>query len=191
MADYRKVVGTFISYNENVQAQKKDGGTYQAWRLIFTKDSGEAETYTKPVQSLKFNRALASALKGLQAGEKFVIHEEKNAGGFWEVKNITKGEDTSEPMALAAPQQAKTYSGNTQSTGRDFETKEERNKKQEFIIRQSSLERAIETLSIGAKAALNPGQVIELAEVYSKYVLSGKAKVDDGSIEMMEDDIPQ
>jgi len=196
MADYRKQVGTFISFKPEVTAEKKDGGTYQAWRLIFTNENDEAVNITKPVQSLKFNQQLGRALNSLVAGEKFTIQEEKNAAGFWEIKTLTKGEDKSEPMQMSAPPaasgSAKAYTtqgvGNT--TGRDFESRDERSAKQEYIIRQSSLERSVEVLSIGAKAPLNPGAVIELAEVFKKYVLSGVAKVDKGSVEDMDDDIP-
>lgn len=193
MADYRKQVGTFISFQEKVQAQKHGGGTYEAWRLIFTNDQGEAVNITKPVQSLKFNQRLAQAFKNLVTGDKFVIQEEKNAAGFWEIKTLTKGEDTAEAMGITPP----TPSRNPQpaptntSTGRDFETKEERNKKQEYIIRQSSLERAIETLSIGSKVPLNPGAVIGLAEIYKNYVLTGEQEIDSGGIEDIGEDIPQ
>lgn len=193
MADHRKQVGTFISFNENVQADKKDGGTYAAWRLIYTNANGEAVNITKPVQSLKFNQPLAKALKNLQMGEEFTIQEEKNAAGFWEIKTLTKGNDTSEPMQMAAPAGYSKPAANAQpanSTGRDFESKDERNKKQEYIIRQSSLERAVETLSIGAKAPLNPGAVIELAEIYKNYVMQGLVKAV-GRLEDLEDDIPQ
>jgi len=193
MADYRKQVGTFISFNEKVTAQKQAGGTYEAWRLIYTNADGEAVNITKPVQSLKFNQPLAKAFKNLQAGDEFTIQEEKNAAGFWEIKTLTKGTDTSEPMQIATPSGHTKSAGNPVpvSTSRDFESKDERLAKQEYIIRQSSLERSVEVLSIGAKVPINPGAVIELAEVFKKYVLSGVAKVDKGGIEDVEDDIPQ
>lgn len=196
MADYRKAVGTCISYNENVEARKKDGGTYQAFRLIYTNAEGEAITVTKPVQGLKFNHALANALKSLRQGDQFVINEEKNQAGFWEIKSIVKGTDDAEPMSIARPSnqtgQANKPAATATSTGRDFESKEERTVKQDYIIRQSSLERAIEVLGIGQKAPINPGSVIDLAEVFFNYVKTGKpASVEVGSIEDMEDDIPQ
>jgi hypothetical protein len=190
MADYRKVVGTFISFAAEVDAKKKDGGTYKAFRLIYTNENGEAVTVTKPVQGLKFNQGLERGLKSLGTGDQFVIAEEKNAGGFWEIKTITKGTDTAEPMGLtgAASPAPSTRTTQSPSTGRDFETGAERQAKQTFIIRQSSLERAIENLSIGAKGPLNPIAVIDLAEVFTDFVLNGKPKVE--RIEDMEDDIP-
>ena len=196
MADYRKAVGTCISYSDNVTANKKDGGTYQAFRLIYTNDNGEVVTVTKPVQALKFNRALATALKSLNQGDQFVLNEEKNANGFWEIKSVMKGTDDAEPMSIAKPAtsagQANKPAATTTSTGRDFESKEERAARQDYIIRQSSLERAVEVLGIGQKAPINPGAVIDLAEVFFGYVKNGKQPaVELGDINDMEDDIPQ
>lgn len=193
MADYRKVVGNFISFNANVQANKKDGGTYAAYRLIYTTQDGEAANLTKPAGGLKFNQALGRALFSLQQGDVFVMHEEKNAAGFWELKTVTKGDDQSEPMGLDQPapaqRQAAAQAVNVASqAGRNFESAEERAAKQDFIIRQSSLQRAVEVLSIGQKVPINPVQVMTLATTFTNFVKTGK--IDNGSVEDMEEDIP-
>lgn len=56
-------------------------------------------------------------------------------------------------------------------TPRDFETKEERARRQVLIVKQSSLSAAITSLSPGAKAALDPKAVTELAQVFTDWVL--------------------
>jgi hypothetical protein len=66
--------------------------------------------------------------------------------------------------------------GNTKSptaggtTGWQGETKEERGTRQVLIVKQSSLSAAVGTLAPGSKAALDPNEVLELAQKYTDWV---------------------
>lgn len=55
----------------------------------------------------------------------------------------------------------------------NYETPEERQARQVYIVRQSSITAALGTLSIGQKAPLNPQEVISVAKIYESYVFNG------------------
>jgi hypothetical protein len=59
-------------------------------------------------------------------------------------------------------------------TGSNYETREERAARQVYIVKQSSLSAAVETLKIGATGPLDPTKVIEVAEQYKTYVFDNE-----------------
>lgn len=172
-----QITGTVLSISLSTQVKKQSGGTYEAWELVYKTDGGEVRSIQKPVQGLKFNGALRDQLQSLETGDEFTAVTEKNAAGFIDVKSITKGKTVAEPNVKAA-------TSNYQ--GRDYETKEERTKRQEYIIRQSSLSSAISLLAIGAKGPIKVEEVIGVAGKFLDFVYSSKPV----TIESIENDIP-
>jgi hypothetical protein len=163
-----QVLGTVIAVAVDTDVKKKDGGTYKGWELVYKSDGGDVRTISKPIQGLTYNAPLKKALTELSAGDEFTLEQEKNSGGFYDVKKITKGWAQGEPSLPASP--AKVSSAPTNSyQARDFETKEERTIRQRLIVRQSSLSAAVAVLTVGAKS-VDKEAVKNLAEEFTKFV---------------------
>lgn len=117
-------------------------------------------------------------------GQTVEVEVGKNDKGYSEWRSINVGNVTS-PSAAAGS----TGSGTaTRVTGSNYETKEERAARQVLIVKQSSLSNAVETLSVGAKAAPKREEVIELAQFYADWVYSKEN--DETGFDTMKDDIP-
>ena len=100
----------------------------------------------------------------IKKGDCFTVEIEKNADGYWDwIKAVPAG---SAP-ANDAP------ANNSKSTpaprAGNYETPEEREARQEFIIRQSSLTNAIAYLN-HTKKAYEPIEIIDLAESFIMFV---------------------
>jgi hypothetical protein len=152
--------GVVISVSLSTQVKKQAGGTYEAWELVYKNSDGQIESVQKPVQGFKFNPALKDSLGNLQPGDEVTISLEKNAGGFWEVKTVSKGivEMANEPRSTAAAPAGKVV-------GSNYETPVERAYRQVLIVRQSCLAQAVATLS-GAK----PAKVEDVLAIANQYV---------------------
>lgn len=176
-----------ISLSKQIKGQSK---TYEGWELVYRDMEDAIKTIQKPVQGLKFAPNLKAGLAALSPGDEFTLTQEKNASGFWDVKNVEKGHvvQAAAPVntSSAKPQRSNNYQD------RDFESKEERTKKQEYIIRQSSISSAIAVLTTGAKAAPKPEEVLALADQFVAYVYNNGAKNAAGAsgFDDFEDDIP-
>lgn len=182
------IQGVVISVSTETDVKKQGGGTYRGWELVYKTPEGEVRTVAKPVQGLRFNQALKNVLSELKAGDEFTLIQEKNAQGFNDVKSIVKGFVEVEHTPSAPREtQTKAPAANNSYVARDFETKEERALKQRLIVRQSSVAQAVAILSVGAKS-VNVDDVKKLAEDLTAFVY--EKKVDRGSVEDLEDDIP-
>src|SRR3990167_9721139 len=142
--------GTVISYTASTKIQKQGGGTYDAWELVYRSPENEVKQLAKPIQSLKFNKPLASALAALAPNDEFTADLEKNAAGFWEVKEVVKG--AVEPNAASVPPASTAVTSEravqpqravNRVTGSTYETPDERAKKQVVIVRQSCIAQAV------------------------------------------------
>lgn len=145
----------------NVDVQTPAGKRYQVAEVIY-KQNGE--TKTKKIMSF-VNPAVFAVVKDAKSGDVYTITQEKDDKGYFQWTSITSGAE-----AAASPVSAPARSPAAPSTGRDFETKDERAERQKLIVRQSSLSNAIATLAPGAKTALDPNAVLDLAEKYVAWV---------------------
>ena len=107
--------------------------------------------------------------------------ESVKEGDFWNWKNVSTAVSAGTTGSASSPAPA------TRVTGSNYETKEERAKRQVLIVKQSSLSAAVAILTPGAKAALDPQAVMDLAQKLTDWVFDSD---DDGSIEAMNNDIP-
>ena len=116
-------------------------GSYQVVEVAF-KNLGSGKVESKKIMSFT-DKAVFSAVSSAKAGDVFTITSEKNEKtGYWDWTNVQQaapGATTPSPSAPAgkAPVQVKST----------YETPEERAKKQVFIIKQSSLNNAIASLT--------------------------------------------
>ena len=171
------VQGQVVSVEQNVSIAKQNGGSYQGTRFSYRDLNGKLVEQNFHNNALKFNPKLNVALSNMKPGDAFTMVKEKE-GEFWNVKDLIVGDTpvatsgTSKPTAQPAPKS-------------NYETSEERAKRQVYIIRQSSLSTAVATLSVGAKK-VEPTDVIKLAKQYEAYVFN--TDYDDGSIMSLKSD---
>lgn len=118
-------------------------------------------------------------------GETVEVEVGKNDKDFteWRAITVVGGSQSTGSVQTAT---AKPASSNSYS--RDFETKEERARRQVLIVKQSSLSNAVAALTPGAKSSLSPKVVLELAQVFTDWVL--EAETDKSGFDNMDQDIP-
>ena len=158
-----------------VETKPTAKGSYQQLDVAFKKDG---KTDGKKIMSFT-NKEVFNTLQNAKAGDVFTVTSQKNEkSGYWDWVGVTKGGDAvggNNFTVKATPTPKNTY-----------ETAEERAKKQVYIVRQSSISAAVETLKTDKKA-LDPKEVIEVAKLYEAYVFDIQAEVD---ITMEDDDVP-
>ena len=161
-----EIQGVVVSVESNVSIEKRAGGSYQGTRFTFRDSGGKLTEQNFTSQSLKYNPSLGSALNNLNAGDSFTMTKEKQ-GEFWNVTSIRAG--GSSTASASGNASSSTGRGIAQSTGSTYASAEERAATQLSIVRQSNINAAINTLSVGAKT-LKPADVLALAKVYEGYV---------------------
>ena len=154
--------------NQTVPTSK---GSYQALEVTYKEVAGGKVASRKIMSFVNDSKPAFEALSSASNGEVFTISMVKQPGkdgkDYWVWTNATKG-------ATAATN----VQGNTQSTGGtvakgNWETSEERAKRQVYIIRQSSISSAISALTCGNKGGIKPDEVLQLAKRFEDYVFEG------------------
>lgn len=127
-------------------------------------DQGKVESKNITQYSNVFKQVAESA-----PGQVFNIVTEKDTNGYWQwIKMDREVEGTT---STPAPSQAPAArAAATPAPRSNYETPEERAKKQIYIVRQSSLTAAINTLSVGAKTPPKTDEVIGLARKFTDFV---------------------
>jgi hypothetical protein len=177
---------TLLNVNKTTKSDK-NGKPYQIAELAYKNN-----TYDGKVEGFKVTSFMGAYKDIVDAapGTTFEVKVEKK-GQFNEwvsAQSAVPGASSpvqskagdSQPKASYAP--AGKLGGNTYS--RDFETREERAKKQVYIVRQSAISSAIAALSVGAKAPMKTDDVLEVAKRFEAYVfeqqkLGGETGFDD------------
>lgn len=163
-------------------AMGKNGKSYGVLQVAYRADGKMQE---KKLMSFS-NPNVFKHIEKMQKGETVNVTTEKDANGYWQWTSIGEGA-TSTPQTQ---QSAANNAGATRVTGSNYETKEERAIKQRYIVRQSSLSNAIDSLSVGAKSPLLPADVIAVAKQFEEWVFSENNKPAlDAIVEDLEDDI--
>lgn len=173
------VQGTVMSFSPSVKVKKQGGGQYDAWELAYRSTENEVKTLVKPVQSLRFNPSLKISLEQLIPGDDFTALLEKNPNGFFDVKSVEKGikEMVDSPKGSSTAAEAASPARSGRITGSNYETAEERAKRQVVIVRQSTINAAIEALQMmKLEAPANQADVLELAKEFEKHVMKDLEK---------------
>lgn len=174
---------TVISVRFDVN-EEKNGKTYSFFKLQYLTDKKENKTYSGMMSALKFNKVLNSKLKEVKENSEVELTFGKNKFGYDELQGIE---------LLNAPQVPAKADIQTKSSGynnRDFETKEERQQKQIYIVRQSSISSAIDLLKTEKKVP-NVFEVLDVARQFEQYVFGGKVDGGIGSVDAaLVDDLP-
>jgi hypothetical protein len=151
----------------------KAGKPYQQLEVTF-KNLTFNKVESKKLMPFGVQKPAFDALANASAGAVFEVTVVKNAAGYNDWTACVQAP----PGTIAPADNPATGMGSINMTGgktvqvkSTYETPEERAKKQVYIIRQSSISAAIASLSVGAKAALKPADVLDLAEDYFTWVM--------------------
>jgi len=151
-----------------IDVSVEDKGKYKMAEITF-KDLAKGQTSSKKLMSFS-NPVVYKTLVDAKKGEVYTIEMQKNDKGFWDwiAAATTTGVSTNtggSPEATTKPTGAASFA----SPKSTYETPEERAKKQVYIVRQSSLSAAIDTLKTDKKNP-TPAEVIDLAKQYEGFV---------------------
>lgn len=156
---------------------KSGKGTYGQLTVVY-KSGGKVQE--KKLISFA-NPAVFKHIEGMKQGEVAEVTTVKNDKGYWDWTNIGGAVATTTETAKPAT--------TNRVTGSNYETKEEREARQRYIIRQSSISSAVAALVPGAKSALDVSEVFRLAKEFETYVFSKSAL--DMLVDELQDDIPE
>ena len=145
---------------EIVDVVVENKGKYQMANVSYKTQEGKVEG--KKIASFTFKEVFKT-LSQAQTGDQFEIESQKNDKGYWDWTFAkAAGKNTSPSSTSYSPVVRK---------GGDWETAEERAKKQVYIVRQSSISAAIALLDRnGVEAPMTEEDVIESAKKFEAYV---------------------
>lgn len=151
---------------ESDYAVTKKGDSYKVVTVVYKNRDGKVES--KKLMPFGDTKKTAEILGEATAGQIYEVDTKKNDAGFWDWLNprVSSGDMSASASGAAQPASR----GASSPEPSRFESAEERAKKQVYIVRQSSLSNAVETLAVGSKTALDPQKVIEVARLYEAYV---------------------
>lgn len=166
----------------------KAGKPYDFLEVTYKNQSFGDKVENKKVMPFGSKEVFAT-LQNSKGGDVFTLQREKDNAGYWQWIGIAAGDvqiEQSNSGSNAAPSKAATPT--PKST---YETPEERAKKQVYIVRQSSISAAIETLKTDKK---NPTkeEVVAVANFYESYVFGIEAEAAPEKLPEVgeDDDVP-
>jgi hypothetical protein len=165
-------------------------GSYQVAEVTYKNMTFEGKTETKKIMSF-VHKDVFNTIKQAQGGETYTVARTKDDKGYWQWVQIAAGDVVLASEGGAAPAGAPATKAATPAPKSTFETPEERAKKQVYIVRQSSISAAIDTLKTDKKAP-TVEEVLAVAKQYEAYVFDlNEAKPQAAKLpEMDEEDIP-
>jgi hypothetical protein len=151
-----------------IDVSVEDKGKYKMAEVTF-KDLAKGQTSSKKLMSFS-NPVVYKTLVDAKKGEVYTIEMQKNDKGFWDWIAASIANSVNAGSA-GSPEPTTKASGSTSFTSpkSTYETPEERAKKQVYIVRQSSISAAIDTLKTDKK---NPTkeEVVATAQFYESFV---------------------
>lgn len=164
----------------SVEWQEKGKAKWQKLNVVFHNDS-TGRVDGRNILSFT-NKDVFGVLSNSAKDEVYEITEVQNVKGYPEIVKVEKLDSS----AVAVPASTSEAPSRSQPAPRsNFETPEERAKRQELIVRQSSLSNAISVLGEGAK----PDAVEALADRFVAWVWNRPDVMSE--IAAMDDDIPE
>lgn len=180
---------------EQATKLNKSGKPYNTVTVVYRDEQGRVSQ--KVVMGFGATANAARDLANAVSGQRYNVDYVKNASGYNDWVDVSLISASSGATPFAAPAASSAGSNSKPKSVSNFETSEERAKKQVYIVRQSSLANAVATLSVGSKTAPKPEEVIAVARKYEQYVFDTELKVDtelpasapSGSFSDLEDDV--
>jgi hypothetical protein len=167
---------------ENTYVPTAKGG-YNKLEVAYKNiDSGKVES--KVLMSFGLTENSYKALADAKSNDQFVVESEKKPGKdgkeYWTWLSASQ----QAPGTVMEPQ---VKTAGTPVPKSNYETPEERAKKQVYIVKQSSLGSAIELLSIGAKTPPTKQDVLALAQEFTDWVFATQEAKQLGLADMPDD----
>jgi hypothetical protein len=138
--------------------------------VAFKNNTFNGKVEGKKVMSFGKTKDAFATLAQAQPGTTYEVTIEKNDKGYndWVSMQVA---GVTQPAASAGPSGVQRGSGAVSASPRsNFETPEERAKRQVLIVRQSSIASAVAALSVGAKSALKAEDIKVLAKDFEKFI---------------------
>lgn len=146
---------------EYIKRGKK--GWYQA-TVNYTDEAAE-KNFSKKFMSFK-NPDVFKVLQEAAPGQRYEV-DVKKEGDFWEWVSIEPAGEAK--VAVTTPKGR--AAGTATSTGRDWETAEERALKQVYIVKQSSIASAIQLATLSPEP-YDVNKILEVAQKFVDYVFA-------------------
>jgi hypothetical protein len=166
-------------------AKSKAGKDYEFVEVTYKNNSFQGK-----VESKKHNqygdKNVFNTLKGAKNGEVYTITRTKDDNGYWQWVGIDAGESAGS-SAPASGSKPSSPSNAVTTPKSNYETSEERAKRQVYIIKQSSLATAVQALKTDKKA-LSVDEVIDFAKVLEAYVFGVNLDSEPNKLPNVEDD---
>lgn len=162
----------------DIKTMPTKSGSYQTAEVAYKNNTFQGKVEGKKIMSFGATAGSFKTLSSAQSGETFEVEIIKNDKGYNDWVAMVPA-NTGAPSPQAAPAGVGTINNFSNkpagavATRSTYETPEERAAKQVYIVKQSSISAAINTLSLGAKK-LEPDAVMKLAQTYADFVF-GKA----------------
>jgi hypothetical protein len=176
-------------------ATAKSGKPYTYLELAYKGNDGKVNG--KKVMPFGESRVVFESLSQAQPGEAYDVTMVKNEGtGYWDWTNAKKADGTATntvTSSVAITSAERQPAGKV--TGSNYETPEERAKKQVYIIKQSSISSAI-ALSAQKKVASTVEEILGVAKQFEAYVVGLETSTPPVAVKVvdtlaeMDDDIP-
>lgn len=172
MAQQMKIKVVAVEVGNGKTKSNKD---YQFLEVTYKNISFDNKVESKKIMPFG-SKEVYNELKNASPGDVFTLLREKDNDGYWQWIGISAGDVEIEQTGAPAAAQAAPKAGGATPAKSTFETPEERAIKQVYIVRQSSISAAIDTLKTDKK---NPSkeEVVELAKYYESYVFGQLEKV--------------
>jgi hypothetical protein len=165
-----------VSQPQSVKTQR---GSYQSLEVSYRNESGQVQG--KKLMSFA-NPAVFKEIQEFAKDDRLDIETFKDDNGYWQWKNIAKEGE-------APPKASTGGKANTRVTGSNYETSDERAKRQVYIVRQSSISNAVDLLTASGKG-VKVDEVLSVAKQFEDYVFGNPSSGSAKSIDDLEDDIP-
>ena len=157
---------TILSVQTTTQTAKS-GKPYQQLEVAF-KNNTFGKVESKKIMPFGAQKAAFDALANAPTGAVFEVTVVKNDAGYNDWTAISQAVPGSPaPQAVGSINK-----GNTVQVKSTYETPIEREAKQRFIVKQSSIGSAIELLSVGAKSPPTVESVLDTAQKFYSWVMS-------------------
>jgi len=168
------------------QATSKAGKPYSFIELAYKGEDGAVKG--KKVMPFGESKPVHDALALAQGGEAYNITAVKNEGtGYWDWVAASKSDGSIQQAPQAGGTRTAAPAAGGKVTGSNYETPEERAKKQVYIVRQSSITAALTFLGGKAKST---DEVIKIAKEIEAYVFSSGTIDPPAAIPKSLDDFP-
>lgn len=162
---------TILSVQTTTQTAKS-GKPYQQLEVAF-KNNTFGKVESKKIMPFGAQKAAFDALANAPTGAVFEVTVVKNDAGYNDWTAISQAVPGSPaPQAVGSINNAKPTAGNAVQVKSTYETPIEREAKQRFIVKQSSIGSAIELLSVGAKSPPTVESVLDTAQKFYSWVMS-------------------